>query len=126
MTTSYFLTSSYWRSFVCAVSGCAVFHMLESHGWGLEASQLEMDVIVAPHLRTQYYWVLPTHVLLGIMCGALAALFVRIAALLFTMTRPWTKVEEELSPAARLQTMRWRKCDRIVQLDGNRCHALPQ
>ena len=51
VTTSYFLTSSYWRAFVCSVSGCAVFRLLERRGWGMESASLRMtDVILAPQV----------------------------------------------------------------------------
>ena len=120
VTTSFFLTSSYWRAFVCSVSGCVVFRLLDTRGWGMESSSLFDlgDVILAPQQREHYFWVLPMHVLLGVVCGLLAAAFIRMAAIFFKVTRPWARLsavtvesrQQQLpSPRSRLLMMKYRK-----------------
>ena len=121
VTTTYFLTSSYWHSFVCAVTGCVFFRFADAHGgMGTESSELGIrsQQLIGSQLFDIDYVVLPVHVLLGVVCGLLASAFITIAAHLFRFTRPWSKRYTELdeytlTPRTRHQhrmlTMRHRK-----------------
>jgi H+/Cl- antiporter ClcA len=121
VTTTYFLTSSYWHSFVCAVTGCVFFRYADAHGgMGTESSELgsRSQLIGSSQLFDIDYVVLPVHVLLGVVCGLLASAFITIAAFLFRFTRPWSKRYTELDEYTltprtrhnhRMLTMRYRK-----------------
>jgi|EP01046_Picozoa_sp_COSAG06_P036750 H+/Cl- antiporter ClcA len=120
-TTTYFLTSSYWHSFVCAVTGCVFFRYADAHGgMGTESSELgaNREQLISSQLFEIDYAVLPAHVLLGGVCGLLASAFISIAAHLFRFTRPWSKQHTELDEYTltprtrhhyRMLTMRYRK-----------------
>jgi chloride channel 2 len=88
VTASFFLTNSYWRSFVSAVSGCVLYRALSWTGWGLESSRLRTDMSFSAPLQQTFSTTLPMHVLLGVICGLGAAAFVRFYGFLFTWTRP--------------------------------------
>lgn len=120
VTTTYFLTSSYWHSFVCALCGCVFFRYADAHGgMGLESSELgSHDQVISAQLLELDYAVVPAHVLLGVVCGLLASAFISIAAHLFRFTRPWSKQHTEidentLTPRTRhhhrMLSMRYRK-----------------
>ena len=51
VTVSFFLTNSYWRSFVSAVSGYVLYRALSWTGWGLESSRLRTDRSFSAPLR---------------------------------------------------------------------------
>ena len=120
-TTTYFLTSSYWHSFVCAVTGCVFFRFADAHGgMGTESSEIgsRTEQLISAQFFEIDYAVLPAHVLLGTVCGLLAAAFISIAAFLFRFTRPWSKQhmqlnEHTLTPRTRhverMMTMKFRK-----------------
>ena len=121
-TTTYFLTSSYWHSFVCAVTGCVVFRYAATVGMGMEKFEATHEFAPGSRLFEIDYAVLPAHALLGAVCGLLASAFVSIAARLFRFTRPWTKdghetVDVALTPKTRQEhifrhrmlTMKYRK-----------------
>lgn len=86
VTATYYLTSSYWRAFLSAVSGCVVYTVLGSRGWGTEAMALgnSGDTRVEPSALTDS--LLP-HIALGVLSGALAGLWTRSVALCATWRR---------------------------------------
>lgn len=120
VTTTYFLTSSYWHSFACAVTGCVFFRYADAHG-GMGTESSELGNAPEQQIGSSQLFdivVLPMHVLLGVVCGLLASAFITIAAILFRFTRPWSKRYTELDEYTltprtrhnhRMLTMRYRK-----------------
>ncbi|KAJ0406289.1 hypothetical protein P43SY_007077 [Pythium insidiosum] len=73
VTTTYYVTSNYWRAFFASVVGVVVFRSLNSLLSGNHVSLFATEFDVLPYQPFEMAWFL----LLAALCGLLAALFVR-------------------------------------------------
>ncbi|GLE02392.1 hypothetical protein PINS_up011230 [Pythium insidiosum] len=73
VTTTYYVTSNYWRAFFASVVGVVVFRSLNSLLSGNHVSLFATEFDVLPYQPYEMAWFL----LLAALCGLLAALFVR-------------------------------------------------
>ncbi|TMW60025.1 hypothetical protein Poli38472_000067 [Pythium oligandrum] len=81
VTTTYYVTSNYWRAFFSSVVGVVVFRQLNSLLSGNNVSLFTTEFAVLPYEPYEMVFFLT----LAAVCGILAALFVRIYRFVFDL-----------------------------------------
>jgi chloride channel 2 len=77
VTSSFYKSTTYWKAFLCAISGCMVFKVL---GFVGVARMKAGDAVFATSFVSKPFfgWEFPAFVVLAGLCGVLGALFTRL------------------------------------------------